>query len=100
MRSQVHLWRETTPDMRTSLIRDLEARSAQRSFRGFGAGDGVDSFGITIANGMGWDILREFWPDVRRGFKKRSSPCSPVEQPTSRFGLAPLLDQVVAGWVI
>jgi hypothetical protein len=39
-----------------------------------GAGDGLYSFGITMANGMGWDILREFWPDVRRGFKKTIFP--------------------------
>jgi hypothetical protein len=34
------------------------------------AGDGVYSFGITMANGIGWDVLREFWPDIRRRFKK------------------------------
>ena len=37
-----------------------------------GAGDAVYSFGITMANGIGWDILREFWPDV--SFKKTIFP--------------------------
>ena len=31
-----------------------------------GAGNVVYSFGITMANGIGWNIFREFWPDMRR----------------------------------
>ncbi len=35
-----------------------------------GAGDGVNSFGITMANDIGWNVLRQLWPDMRRGFEK------------------------------
>ena len=35
-----------------------------------GAGDGVNSFGVTMANDIGWNVFREFWLDMGRGFKK------------------------------
>ena len=34
------------------------------------AGDGAESFGITMASDVGFNVFREFWPDLKRRFKK------------------------------
>lgn len=34
------------------------------------AGDGAESFGITMASDVGFNVFREFWPDLKRHFKK------------------------------
>jgi hypothetical protein len=55
------------------------ARQRQRLFRASGkphstgsAGDGVDQFGIIIAEDVGRSMFHEFWPDMKRHlFKKR-----------------------------
>ncbi len=35
------------------------------------AGDGAVSFGLTIGTQMGFNVVREFWPDVKRHFHRR-----------------------------
>jgi hypothetical protein len=34
------------------------------------AGDGATSFGISIASDVGFNVFREFWPDLKRRFRK------------------------------
>src|ERR1700682_639340 len=36
------------------------------------AGDGAVSFGITMASDIGFNVLREFWPDLKRRLRKKS----------------------------
>jgi hypothetical protein len=35
------------------------------------AGDGAVSFGITMASDMGFNVFREFWPDLKGHFRKK-----------------------------
>jgi hypothetical protein len=35
------------------------------------AGDGAESFGITVASDIGFNVFREFWPDLRRHLPKK-----------------------------
>jgi hypothetical protein len=35
------------------------------------AGDGAVSFGISMGSQMGFNIFREFWPDMKRRFHKK-----------------------------
>lgn len=35
-------------------------------------GDGAVSFGVTMGSDVGFNLFREFWPDVKRHFKKGS----------------------------
>jgi len=34
------------------------------------AGDGAVTFGITMASDVGFNVFREFWPDLKRRFRK------------------------------
>jgi hypothetical protein len=34
------------------------------------AGDGAVSFGVAIGSDVGFNVLREFWPDLKRHFRK------------------------------
>jgi hypothetical protein len=34
------------------------------------AGDGAESFGITMGSDIGFNVFREFWPDLKRHFRK------------------------------
>jgi hypothetical protein len=34
------------------------------------AGDGAVSFGITMGSDVGFNVFREFWPDLKRHFHK------------------------------
>jgi hypothetical protein len=35
------------------------------------AGDGAESFGITMAYDLGFNVFREFWPDMKRHLRKK-----------------------------
>jgi len=35
------------------------------------AGDGAEAFGITIGAQMGFNVFREFWPDMKRHFHRK-----------------------------
>jgi len=34
-----------------------------------GVGPTAERIGLSVAGDMGWDVLREFWPEVARKFK-------------------------------
>src|SRR6266568_6855689 len=62
----IPLWGETSPRSGGSVhFADLPPSRN-------GPGDGVYSFGITVTNGIGWNVFRELWPDMRRRFKNIS----------------------------
>jgi hypothetical protein len=47
------------------ISREWQPRSATS------AGDGAVTFGITMASDIGFNVFREFWPDLKRGFRKK-----------------------------